>query len=80
LLVFYRREHVCGEYGLRGVGCGDRDMNWNNGLGMPPEWGCNMVQPLASATGWSNFLTFESDYSSGMVRQCCRVSDRNESL
>ena len=56
---------MCGEYGLRGVGCGD--INWNNGLGMPPEWSCNVVQPLAQATGWSNFLTFESGRSSGMV-------------
>ena len=60
-----RREHVCGEYGLRGVGCAD--INWNNGLGMPADWGCDVASRIAQDTGWSNFLTYESSRSGSMV-------------
>ena len=56
---------MCGEYGLRGVSCAG--VNWNNGLGMPNEWSCNIPGQIASATGWSNFLTFEGDRNSAMV-------------
>ena len=57
-------EMECQKYGLRGIGC--HDIIWNNALGMPTSWGCNIAAKMHSLTGWNTMVFYESSQGGGM--------------
>ena len=79
---------TCTRNDLLPVGCGTSkyncDRNRYNGepcLPMPKTWGCNMMSPLKTNTGWGNkIVAFLSDGSDGELYKPNGNPNENENL